>query len=556
MVGDGVNDARALKRAQVGVAMRSGSSVTRDVADIVLLDDSFATLPPARTEGRRIIAGVGSSMYLFLSRVATQMLVILTVTLLGLGFPYTPTQVGLTLFTVGVPTFFLTLWARPKPPDDDLLASLARFVIPVGVLTAGFATAIYAYLYRQIADGFTGTPFPQAITLFEQYTGLTYGVDADFVEASATLGAQSAMSVFVSSTAIVLILLLEPPHRIFTAWAPVSSDRRPTWLALGLFAAFAVVLVVPATREYFGLTAPDPPVAGDSRDRPGAVVRHAERRAAVPGARTRPRPPPATGPDGPGHSLTGRALPRSGAFSVQAVLAWRPRRDLDHHRGCRVQSVSDGRPSVLVRYTPSGPEYGPGGGSGGPRPCGTCTGVLTRATPTASTRSTVGARPAPTAGPVVVGARAARRRRAARSSTSGATPPTRPRPPTSPSRCVSVAADRAATARAADLDADMSPSPSPIPAPRPAGRSRAPSRPTRVPTAGWSCPARRPRRSPRSSGGSPATGRCPTSRSGPPGGSSPTSPTPRAGTTAETSTGTAPTPRSPSDRDPEVLAAR
>ena len=68
------------------------------------------------------------------------------------------------------------------------------------------------------------------------------------------------MSVFVSSTAFVLILLLEPPHRFFTAWAPVSSDRRPTWLALGLFAAFAVVLVVPATREYFGLTAPDPPV--------------------------------------------------------------------------------------------------------------------------------------------------------------------------------------------------------------------------------------------------------------------------------------------------------
>ena len=260
MVGDGVNDARALKAAQVGVAMRSGSSVTRDVADIVLLDDSFTTLPPARTEGRRIIAGVSSSMYLFLSRVSTQMLVILAVTLLGLGFPYTPTQVGLTLFTVGVPTFFLTMWARPEPPADDLLVSLARFVIPVGVLTAGFATAIYAFLYTRILAGFSETPEPRAIALFEQYTGLTYGVDADFAEASATLGAQSAMSVFVSVTAMVLILLLEPPHKIFTAWRPVTGDRRPMWLALGLFLAFVVVLVVPATREYFGLTAPDPPV--------------------------------------------------------------------------------------------------------------------------------------------------------------------------------------------------------------------------------------------------------------------------------------------------------
>ncbi|GAA4770437.1 hypothetical protein [Actinomycetospora chibensis] len=67
----------------------------------------------------------------------------------------------------------------------------------------------------------------QIVTLFEQYTGLTYGADADFVEASATLGAQSAMSVFVSSTAIVLILLLEPQHRIFTAWAPVSTPEGP-----------------------------------------------------------------------------------------------------------------------------------------------------------------------------------------------------------------------------------------------------------------------------------------------------------------------------------------
>ena len=142
MIGDGVNDARALKAAHVGVAMRSGSAVTRDVADIVLVDDSFAALLPAQREGRRIINGIAMSMYVFLARVATQGLVILAVTMLGLGFPYSPTQVGLTLLTVGVPTLFLTFWARPVPPDEHLLGNLARFVIPAAViLTDGTLSA-------------------------------------------------------------------------------------------------------------------------------------------------------------------------------------------------------------------------------------------------------------------------------------------------------------------------------------------------------------------------------------------------------------------------------
>lgn len=156
----------------------------------------------------------------------------------------------------------------PDPPTADLLVSLARFVIPVGVLTAGFGTAVYAYLYRLVTLGMTGTAPGSAagIAAFERYTGVSSS-DPGFVAAAATLGAQSGLSVFVSTASILLILLLEPPHRIFTAWAPVRGDRRPTWLALALFVAFAVVLLVPATQSYFGLTAPDPPVV-----RAGAVA--------------------------------------------------------------------------------------------------------------------------------------------------------------------------------------------------------------------------------------------------------------------------------------------
>lgn len=261
MAGDGVNDVRALKKAHVGVAMRSGASVTRDVADMVLLTDSFDALPPARREGRRILSGIGTSMFLFLARVATAMLVIIVVTMLGLGFPYTPTQVGLTLFTVGVPTFFLTLWARPLPPDEDLLASLARFVIPVAVVTAGFGSAIFALLSSLVTRGLASPGVPaEVIDSFQDYTGLTYGVDADFVSAAATLAAQTGLSVFVSVTAFALILFLEPPLRIFTAWRPVTADKRPAWLALGLLVVFLVVLTIPATATYFGLTTAALPV--------------------------------------------------------------------------------------------------------------------------------------------------------------------------------------------------------------------------------------------------------------------------------------------------------
>jgi cation-transporting P-type ATPase E len=261
MIGDGVNDARALKGAHVGVAMRSGSAVTRDAADVVLVDDSFAALLPARAEGRRIIAGIAASMYLFLARVATQGLVILAVTMIGLGFPYSPTQVGLTLLTVGVPTLFLTLWARPTPPDEHLLGNLGRLVIPAAVVTAGFGTAVYAFLYKHVASGLsTGRTPDEVISQFESYTGLTYGTDTDFGEAAATIGAQTGLSTFVGLASFVLILFLAPPTRFFAAWTRPTGDKGPTVLVAGLVVAFAAVLFVPVLSDYFGLTGPAPPV--------------------------------------------------------------------------------------------------------------------------------------------------------------------------------------------------------------------------------------------------------------------------------------------------------
>ncbi|MDP9794092.1 cation-transporting ATPase E [Catenuloplanes nepalensis] len=261
MIGDGVNDARALKQAQVGVAMRSGSAVTRDVADIVLTGDSFAVLPPAREEGRRIIGGIGISLYVFLARVGSQGLVILAVTMLGLGFPYTPTQVGLTLFTVGIPTAFLTFWAAPARPDPHLLRNLGRFVLPAAIVTAGFGTAIYTALYQGISRGFSSGRTPaEVIHEFERYTGLTYGTDTGFAVAAATIGAQTGLSTFFCYASFLLILFLAPPARFFAAWTAPTGDRRPAILVVALMVAFSAVLLVPALWSYFGLTGPAGPV--------------------------------------------------------------------------------------------------------------------------------------------------------------------------------------------------------------------------------------------------------------------------------------------------------
>jgi cation-transporting ATPase E len=241
--------------------MRSGSAVTRDVADIVLTDDSIAALLPARRNGRKIINGIGLSMQVFLTRVATQGLVILTVAMLGLGFPYSPTQVGLTLFTVGLPTVFLTAWARPTRPDPHMLATLGRFVLPAAVVTAGCGVAVYTLLYTFVTRVFgEGALPPGVVEEFESITGLTYGVDADFTEAAATLGAQTGLSTFVSMASILLILFLQPPWRLFASWTSTSSDKRPALLVLALLAALVGVLFIPALSDYFGLTGPAPPV--------------------------------------------------------------------------------------------------------------------------------------------------------------------------------------------------------------------------------------------------------------------------------------------------------
>ncbi len=157
MIGDGVNDVLSLKRADVGIAMESGSTATRSVAAIVLQHDSFQAMPPALTEGKRIVSSVLSVLKLYFVSVFALVPLIIGTVGLGLGFPYTSLQSTLiSFFARGAPPFMLSLIARPSQRRDNvgqsLLQSLVRFTLPAALSMFIFGLLIYVGTYLVVQN--------------------------------------------------------------------------------------------------------------------------------------------------------------------------------------------------------------------------------------------------------------------------------------------------------------------------------------------------------------------------------------------------------------------
>jgi cation-transporting ATPase E len=223
MTGDGVNDVMALKRANLGIAMQSGSQAARGVSDIILLNDSFAVLPETFAEGQRILVGMADILKLYLTRILSLALLITAVAVLGAGFPFTATQNSLIyLITLSVPALGLALWARPeRVPRGNLTRRLMHFVLPATIITTIAGLAVYVYFYAS-----TGGDYHYA-----QQT-LTYSMVA---------------------MGLLLVVFVEPPTGAWAGGDVVSRDWRPTLLAVGMLAAFLVLLAVPPLREMYDL---------------------------------------------------------------------------------------------------------------------------------------------------------------------------------------------------------------------------------------------------------------------------------------------------------------
>ena len=157
MTGDGVNDALALKDADIGIAMGSGAAATRAVAQLVLLDGHFANLPHVVGEGRRVIANIERAANLFLVKNIYALVLALIVAVSRVAYPLAPIQLTLiSAVTIGIPAFALALGPNHRRYVPGFLTRVLRFSIPTGVIIG--AAAYLGYQTTRLVDSTAGVP--------------------------------------------------------------------------------------------------------------------------------------------------------------------------------------------------------------------------------------------------------------------------------------------------------------------------------------------------------------------------------------------------------------
>ncbi|MCX5200473.1 HAD-IC family P-type ATPase [Streptomyces sp. NBC_00237] len=169
MTGDGVNDVLALKDADIGVSMGSGSEATRAVAQIVLLNNSFATLPSVVAEGRRVIGNITRVATLFLTKTVYSVLLAILVVCSQVDYPFLPRHLTLlSTLTIGVPAFFLALAPNKERAKPHFVKRVMRYAIPSGTIAAvsTFTTYLIARHYYTGPDALAAETSAATLTLF------------------------------------------------------------------------------------------------------------------------------------------------------------------------------------------------------------------------------------------------------------------------------------------------------------------------------------------------------------------------------------------------------
>ncbi|MEJ3404850.1 HAD-IC family P-type ATPase [Rathayibacter sp. YIM 133350] len=215
MTGDGVNDALAIKTADMGIAMESGSAATKAVSRIVLLDGKFSHLPGVVDEGRQVIANIERVSMLFLTKTAYAITLSVLFGVLLWGFPFLPRQLSMTDgLTIGIPAFFLALMPNARRYLPGFLRRSLSFAIPAGLIVA---------LALVVINGFARS------------------LDTDPAEY------RTASTIALAVIGLWVLMVLSRP---FTIWKAL--------IVAAMYVGLVLAFVIPLTRDFFVLVLPQP----------------------------------------------------------------------------------------------------------------------------------------------------------------------------------------------------------------------------------------------------------------------------------------------------------
>ena len=220
MTGDGVNDALAIKEADLGIAMGNAASATKSVAQVVLVDSKFSHLPEVMARGRQVMANMERVAGLFLVKTVYSALISLGVVLTAIPFPYLPrhiTYIG--ALTIGMPAFILALAPNTRRYVPGFLRRVVRFAVPGGV-AIGLSVLASSWLLPGVM-------------------GWDVDADADLAQ----LRAVNAILVFALSVAV-----LARVSRPLNTWRG--------WLVAAFGSAGVIGLFIPFVAGFFALQVP------------------------------------------------------------------------------------------------------------------------------------------------------------------------------------------------------------------------------------------------------------------------------------------------------------
>jgi cation-transporting ATPase E len=234
MTGDGVNDALAIKDADIGVAMNNGAQATKAVAQLVLLDGQFSHLPSVLAEGRRVINNVERVANLFVAKNVMSLIAIVTAAAFSLPFPFLPRHLTLvSAVTIGIPAFVLALGPNRRRYTPGFLRRILRFALPAGAISGLVVIASYL-LAHQVFD----TPTASVCAVVARGGG-----DQALVQTCWQPSTAATVSLLVSSFWILVVLA-----RPFQPWKLA--------LVVGCVLLAVAAFTVPLAQTFFQFEAP------------------------------------------------------------------------------------------------------------------------------------------------------------------------------------------------------------------------------------------------------------------------------------------------------------